>query len=390
MNPSDFGDALRALLALAPSDMAETMVTLARRVGALDMVAYLADFEQAMLFPIPDRGVHVEMPEGEAVDGSPAGRAFTERRPVTVGSGGVVRHWVPVLEGSECTGVLMLTFEDELDPDMIPLSEELGMLVGAIIAITARQTDLFNALRRRRSMSLPASMQWDLLPPLHINTPEGSSTGLLVPAYDVGGDSFDHAVNGFTMDVAIMDAMGHGLGSSLTSALAMGSYRHDRREGQPLAAMHQRLDSVLSDRFHGRAFVTGQLGQLDLGSGRLDWVNAGHPRPLLMRKGEVVDQLMCRASLPWGLDGELLEQASVVLEPGDTVVFYSDGVIDGRSVEREVFGLDRLVALIEEAAASRAAPDYILRQTLDKVARFQGERIRDDATILWLEWRPGR
>ena len=72
------------------------------------------------------------------------------------------------------------------------------------------------------------------------------------------------------------------------------------------------------------------------------------------------------------------------------MVFYSDGVIDGRSVEREVFGLDRLVALIEEAAASRAAPDYILRQTLDKVARFQGERIRDDATILWLEWRPGR
>ena len=57
----------------------------------------------------------------------------------------------------------------------------------------------------------------------------------LEPAYDVGGDCFDHAVNGPTIDVAIMDAMGHGLTSSIISSLAVGSYRHDRREGQSLA-----------------------------------------------------------------------------------------------------------------------------------------------------------
>ena len=363
---------------------------LARKAGAVDVVTYLVDFEQAMLFPVPDRDVHVEMPEGEVVDGSLAGRAFTERRPVTEASGGLLRHWVPVLEGSECTGVLMLTVEDELDPEMIRRSEELGMLVGAVISITARQTDLFNAVRRRRSMSLPASLQWDLLPPLHINTPEGSSTGLLVPAYDVGGDCFDHAVNGFTMDVAIMDAMGHGLASSLTSALAMGSYRHDRREAQPLAVMHQHLDGVLSDRFHGKAFVTGQLGRLDLVTGRLDWVNAGHPRPLLVRKGKVVDQLVCQPSLPWGLGGGLLEQAEAALEPGDSVVFYSDGAVEGRASDDVVFGLDRFAALIEEAVAQRAAPTHLLHRALDRIVRFQGDRLRDDATVLWLEWRPIR
>ena len=328
------------------------MNTLAREAGAVDVVTYLVDFEQATLFPIPDRGLHMEMPEGEAVDGSPAGQAFTERRSVTDSSGGAVRHWVPVLEGSECTGVLMITLEDELDQVTDPArGEELGMLVGAVISITARQTDLFNAVRRRRPMSLPASMQWDLLPPLHINTPEGSSTGLLVPAYDVGGDCFDHAVNGFTMDVAIMDAMGHGLASSLTSALAMGSYRHDRREGQSLAVMHRTPGRVCSPT-DSMGTPSSPVNWVDsiLRSGRLDWINAGHPRPLLVRSGKVVDQLTCRPSLPWGLGGGLLEQAETELEPGDTVVFYSDGVVDGRSADNAVFGLDRLVALIEEAS----------------------------------------
>ena len=64
--------------------------------------------------------------------------------------------------------------------------------------------------------------------------PQVSSSGMLEPAYDVGGDCFDHSANGFAVDVAIMDAMGHGLGSRLISSLAVGSYRHDRREGQPL------------------------------------------------------------------------------------------------------------------------------------------------------------
>jgi len=384
----DIGNALRALQELAPSDATDKLLGLAEETGALEVTAYLVDFSQSVLFPVPDRGRHADPPAGQPVEGSPAGRAFAERKTVSDMRDGATSVWVPILEGSECTGVLALTVSTPADQRTIRRCEELGMLVGSVIALAARQTDLFSLVRRRRPMSLPASMQWDLLPPLRIETPEGSSTGLLEPAYDVGGDTFDHAVNGFILDVAIMDAMGHGLNSSLTSALAVGAYRHARRDGQSLARTHEDIDTALATRFGGDVFVTGQLARLDLRSGELAWINAGHPSPLLVRNGAVHSTLHCRPSLPWGLGSTLVEQADEQLDPGDIVVFYSDGVVDGRSEGGVTFGVDRLVSAIEEAAASRVPADLILRRAVEEVVSFQTDGPRDDATIVWLEWSP--
>ncbi|MCU1494947.1 MAG: Protein serine/threonine phosphatase [Acidimicrobiaceae bacterium] len=379
---------LRALHDLAPNDVNDRLAQLARHAGAVDVVAYLVDFEQSMLFPIPDRGVHVDLPVGEPVRGTLQGRAFTERKLVSEPSDAGVLVCVPIFEGSECTGVLALTLRSDPNDDDRRLCEELGMFAGAAISIAARYTDLYNLVRRRKAMSLPASMQWDLLPPLRLSTNEATSNGLLEPAYDIGGDSFDHAANGFNLDVAILDAMGHGLAASLTASLAVGCYRHDRREGQPLRLMHEHLDAVVADRFGGAAFVTGQLARLDVRTGELTWVNAGHPGPLLVRDRRVVRALRCQPSLPWGLGGRLREQAVEMLRPGDGVVFYTDGVVEGRSSGGESFGIDRLVEAIEEAASSRAPTEVIVRQAIHEVLRYQNDRLRDDATLVWVDWHP--
>lgn len=386
MDDFDFGSALRSLQELVPSDVPDSLSRLAARVGAHNMTAFLIDFEQSMLFPVPDRGAHLDSPIGVATDGTLEGRSFLEQVLVESGSDAATRVCVPILEGSDCTGVLALTVAGPLDDHTRQQCEELGMLVGAAISIAARYTDWFNLVRRRRAMSLPATIQWDLLPPLRLRTPEASSNGVLEPAYDVGGDCFDHAVNGFFMDVAIMDAMGHGLGSSILSSLAIGSYRHDRREGQPLAVIHERLDKVLADNFGGERFVTGQLAKLDVESGQLTWTNAGHPLPLHVRGDRVLDALPCRPSLPWGLGGPLAEEAEQALEPGDSVVFYTDGVIEGRAPSGEPFGLDRFVELIERASAARQPADLILRNAINGVLDYQDRRLRDDATIVWLTW----
>ena len=382
----DFGSVLRSLHELAPSDIPDSLSRVARQMGAYDMTAFLVDFEQSTLFPVPDRGVHVDSPIGVATEGTPEGRAFVERRLVELAAGDATRVCVPIIEGSDCTGVLAFTVASPLDENARGRCEELGMLVGAAISIAARYTDLFNMVRRRRAMSLPASIQWDLLPPLHLKTPEASSSGVLEPAYEVGGDCFDHAVNGFSVDLAIMDAMGHGLGSSIVSSLAVESYRHDRREGQPLAVAHERLDKVLVDTFEGKRFVTGQLARLDVQSGHLSWVNAGHPLPLHVRGDRVLTTLACEPSLPWGLGGRLREEAEAGLQPGDSVVFYTDGVIEGRGSSGEPFGIDRFVELIERASAARQPADVILRNAINGVLEFQDHRLRDDATIVWLTW----
>ncbi len=386
---SEVGPTLRALNQLAPSDITDGLAQLIHQMGAYDVTTFLIDFEQSTLFPVPDRGAHVDSPIGVTTDGALEGRAFVERRLVSRVTGGATRVCVPILEGSDCTGVLAFTLDGDLDDSARRHSEEFGMLAGTAIAMAARYTDLFNLVRRRRAMSLPASIQWDLLPPLQLKTPEATSSGVLEPAYDVGGDSFDHSVNGITVDVAIMDAMGHGLGSSLLSSLAVGSYRHDRREGQPLGVIHDRLDTVLADNFAGGRFVTGQLARLDAHSGELSWTNAGHPLPLHVRSGQVLGALACRPSLPWGLRGRLAEVAEQALEPGDSVVFYTDGVVEGRTSGGEPFGIDRFVGIIEQAAATETPSDVILRNVINEVLDYQDRRLRDDATIVWLTWEPG-
>jgi serine phosphatase RsbU (regulator of sigma subunit) len=382
----DYGEALRALHDLAPTAVVDSLAGLAAAVGAVDVVIYLADFGQSILTPIPGGAAHVDLPEAESLQQSAAGQAFVAQQLVSEPRPEGARVWVPILEASDCTGVLALTVEATPDAEVRARCEELAILAGFLISLAARYTDLYNLVRRRKSMSLPASLQWDLLPPVRLKVPEATSTGVLEPAYDVGGDCFDHAVNGLELDVVIMDAMGHGLNSSMTSGLALGAYRHDRREGQSLRTIHQRLNELISGEFADGRFVTGQIARLGLHSGRLTWINAGHPAPLLVRAGRVLRSLECRPSLPWGLGHDLREEATEILQPGDAVLFYTDGVTEGRSRVGEPFGIDRFIGLVEEAARSARPSGSILRQLINEVLTYQDNRLRDDATILWVTW----
>ncbi len=390
MDVPDYGEAFRALHDLAPTAVVDSLAGVAQTAGAVDVVVYLADFEQSYLTPIPARGAHVDLPVSVPVDGTIAGKAFIDQRLVSEPLPEGERVWVPILEGSDCTGVLAFTIGVPLDDHLHARCEALGMLAGCAVSLAARYTDLYNLIRRRKAMSLPASMQWDMLPPLRLKTPEITSTGVLEPAYDVGGDAFDHSVNGYDFDLLISDAMGHGLTSSVTSALTLGTYRHDRREGQSLVTIHQRLDEVIQRQFDGESFVTGQLARLALRSGRLTWINAGHPPPLLVRDGKVVRALCCGPSRPWGLGGVLEEQATEMLEPGDAVLFHTDGVTEGRSPDGEPFGIPRLTQLVETAVRSSQPSPAILRQLVHAVLTYQDHRLRDDATMVWVTWNGPR
>jgi serine phosphatase RsbU (regulator of sigma subunit) len=389
MRAPDIGGSLRSLPGSYPTDVANRVAATAQAAGATDVVLYLIDFEHTQLLPLPTTGAHNELPVPESVPTTMAGRAFIEERVVSAARDSGHRVWVPIIEGSERTGVLALTLPGELDGVTTPWCEALGVLAGCEIAAQARYTDLYNLARRRKEMTLAASMQWDLLPPLTLRTPVVTSVGVLEPAYEVGGDCFDHAVNGLELDVAVMDAMGHGVRSSMVASLAVGTYRHARREGQPLAVLHERMEAAIADHFGGDMFATGQLARLALDTGELTWINAGHPGPLLVRDGKVVRTLVCAPSLPWGLGGELVEQASEMLEPGDAVLFYTDGVVEGRVPGGEPFGLDRLIEMVERSAASGLATAEIIRRVVAEVIAHQASRLRDDATLVMVSFDRG-
>ncbi len=366
------------------------MLRVARPLGVTDVVVYLVDFAQTALEPMPDRAMHADAPEQERVVGTMAGRAFVEGARVHADRPDGVRAWVPIIEGSDRTGVLALTVSDANDATL-DTCEELGLLAGYLIATQARTTDLYNLHRRRRSLSLAASMQWDLLPPLVFKTPNVCVAGLLEPAYEVGGDCFDYALNDRILSVGVMDAMGHGVGSALISALAVGSYRHDRREGRPLDRIHINLDEAIAQYCPSFTFATGQLAQIDIDTGEMRWTNAGHPLPLLIRGGRVIHEMKCQPTPPWGLgatlgrvDAPTVE--TVQLEPGDSVLFYTDGVVEAHQPGGELFGVERLSDITGRYASDELEPEEIVRQIVRSVLEYQTDQLGDDATLILVRW----
>ncbi len=385
MNRIDLGASLRRARESDPAAIPEVLANAAADFGATDVVVYLVDFGQTVLEPLPDRAAHADLPATEEVAATMAGRAFIDQGVVAAERPGGFRVWVPILEGSDRTGVVALTLP-AVDEALLEASEELGLLAGYLIAAHARCTDLYNLHRRRRSMSLAASMQWDLLPPLVLNTGTVAVAGLLEPAYDVGGDCFDYSANGPVFDFAIIDAMGHGLDSAIVAGLALGSYRHDRREARSLPVMHEALASTIKEQYHGQTFATGLLCRLDTENGVLTWTNAGHPLPLLIRGGQVIGELQCKPTPPWGLLEGKPTVATESLEPGDSLLLYTDGVTEARTPDGTQFGLDRLIDVAQNHASDLLRPEEVVRQLVRSVLEHQNDVLADDATIVLLRW----
>lgn len=372
-----YTEALRILSADASADLGRLLA--ATCAPGCDPVVYLADFARQVLRPLA-----AGVPQ-EQVEGTLAGRAFTTGEPAASDREGYTRVWVPVLEQTARAGVLAVSLPDAGD-DSLRQAELLGVFAGLALAGMSRATDAPRVRRQDRSMSLPASMQWDLLPPWGIKMPGALVAGILEPAYDIAGDAYDYAATDGVLHFAIMDGMGHGLGSTLLADLAVGAYRHARRSGAPAQAVHTAIDEAVASGYDDLSFTTGLIGTLTAGTGRLEWTCAGHPPPLLLRGTNVVAELECEPTVPFGLGTGVPAVSGADLEPDDAVLLYTDGMTDAHAPGGEPFGLDRLADLLERESASAHHPEELLRRLVRAVLEHQHGQLRDDATLLLLRW----
>jgi serine phosphatase RsbU (regulator of sigma subunit) len=393
-----YAAALRELVAgsylIEPDALPELVLRASALLGADDAAIYLVDYEQLSLVPMPASGSKPR--DVQSVDGSVAGRVFQRVEPHDVAAAADERRvWLPLLDGVERLGALELVI-----PGVEPLADsvlrelsQFAHLVAELILSNSQYTDTFEWVRRRAPMTLPAEMQHGLLPPLTFGTARVVISGLLAPAYEVGGDAFDYALNGNIAHVAVFDAVGHGLHASLLANLAVSCYRNSRRAGLPIEACAVAIDSALADGFGLERYVTAVVGQLDVDSGLFRWVNAGHPDPMLLRGGQLVKELGCDPGLPLGMggltDGAAYEVCEESLQPGDRLLLVTDGVDEARTEDGSFFGRDRLAEFAAKELASGLPTPEVMRRLQAAILRHQTGRLQDDATTLFVEWLTG-
>jgi hypothetical protein len=371
---------------MPPQLIAPLVAEEASRIGGRDVSILLQDYGQQVLRPLPGRGLMVGEPE--RIDDSLAGRAFLSATVIEHPQPGGVRMFLPLLDGSDEVGVLALTL-DTVDDDDRRLLRRLAGLVADMIVTKDSYTDQFFQARRSMPMSLAAEIQWALMPPLTMLTPRVALAGILEPAYDVAGDSFDYAINDDIVHLAVVDAMGHGLNAAILATLAISAYRHARRASVGLADLYGLMDAAIDKQFGPDQFVTAQMMRLDIATGRLQWVNAGHPAPLLIRGRQVIQALESPGTLPVGIGGDTPHISEEQLRRGDRVLFFTDGVTEEHRPGGEQFGQERFISFVEHAGRTGDSVQEMVRTLSHSLTRARGGATTDDATLLVVEWRGG-
>jgi hypothetical protein len=369
-----------------PDELPAEINAAVSRLG-LEITVYLVDYEQHRLWPLTERGKPTADPL--SVDGTLAGRAFASVRTMAAGEAARPdRLWVPMIDGSERLGVAEVVLH-EVPPDLADLREfceALVGLVGHLLTVKLPYGDTLEQVRRTQPMTAAAELLLASLLPLTFSCHRLVISAVLEPSYDVGGDAYDYAVDGSLAQFMVLDAMGRGMRAGLTCVVAMAAMRTTRRENKGLFAIGRAADAALDEHFADQRFVTAVLGELEMDTGRLRYINAGHPAPLLLRHGRAVRALTGGRRMPLGLDDSAIEIAEESLEPGDRLLLYTDGVTEARDNAGKLFGTDHLVDLAERSVVDELPAPETLRRLANSVMQHQGGLPTDDATIMLVEW----
>jgi len=270
--------------------------------------------------------------------------------------GKIVEEWA---EGSNISDVM----EQRLEQEMLErerIEQELR------VARSIQQASL--------PEEVPTLEGWQIAPYYH-------------PAREVGGDFYDfHLLSEGRLGVVVGDATGKGVPAALVMSTTCGmlqaiSQALDSSSSAPREVL-ERANETLLARIPTNMFVTCFYAILDPESGRLRYANAGHDLPYLHRNGEA-EELRARG-MPLGLmPGMDYEEKEIILEAGESALFYSDGLVEAHDSKGEMFGFPRLRELVAEHAEEAALGDFLLEELYSFVG--EGWEQEDDITLLTLK-----
>ncbi|MCX5372652.1 serine/threonine-protein phosphatase [Streptomyces sp. NBC_00015] len=384
-----FVTAERALRTAAPHQLLDAVRrVLAEEYAADSVELFMADYGLTVLQPVT---VLPETLDPVSVHGSPAGRAFGAQEPfiegLVGGSEGLVRVHLPVTVRGDRLGVLSVTLPGgQHARSRLGELGEIAEVLGHEVVVAERDTDLYLQARRKDRLTLAAEMQWQLLPGRSCVSPEYELGAQLEPAYAIFGDNFDWSATADRLMLYVSNGMGEGIEASLLTNLAVNALRNARRAGISLADQAALADQAVYAHYRGRCYLSVLMFDFDLASGRALVVDAGSPQLLRLRNG-TIEHVTFEAQLPLGMFEETAYEAQRFdVEPGDRLVFVSDGVHAVASPGGEAYGD---AALARAVLSTRLLPAAdVPRAVLRELTGHRGQAApSDDALVVCLDWR---
>ncbi|CAA0081958.1 Methyl-accepting chemotaxis protein McpA [BD1-7 clade bacterium] len=209
----------------------------------------------------------------------------------------------------------------------------------------------------------------------------------LLPAKTVGGDFYDYNVRNNTLTFVVGDVSDKGVGAALFMAKAISLFRQQVSAQLPIDEMIAELNEGLMAHNDACMFVTLLCGQLDLASGQLNYVCAGHQAPLLIRKGKAGLLKTERQSALGLLEDIQYPTNTVQLNSGDKLFLFTDGIDEAFNQQHEIYGVERLQLLLAETAAEPV--EAIGEACFHAVHQFSGDNEQsDDMTVMVVEFQP--
>ncbi|MEH0420610.1 PP2C family protein-serine/threonine phosphatase [Streptomyces sp. B21-083] len=379
----ELGELLAAAEAAPPSESVDVVAhDLRKRFGAEQVSFLFVDL-------IGQRLVRLAATDSEAADNAEPidlqgsvydGVLQSQRQHVEPDDEGGERVITPVTNRGDCIGVLEVTLQTA-DDTVRRQVREAAHALAYIIVTDRRFTDLYHLGRRTTVTSLAAEIQHQLLPSSSCcEADQFTLAAGLVPADDIGGDTYDYTLDHGTLHLSITDAMGHDTDSALLATLLVGALRQARRSGCDALKQARHAHEALLSHNHGLA--TGQLLCVDLETGLCELVNAGHPRPLRLRDG-IVEEVELAVNLPFGVTAPTTYRLQELqLLPGDRLILLTDGM-----QERGAAAVDLASVILDTRALH---PREAVRSLTAAVLKVCHGSLQDDATVLILDWHGNR
>ncbi len=380
---------LKKVEAAAPVDAVEVVVTAAATMlGAVQVSFLIADLSGDALIRFVRRDIEGADPgptqelETVPMEGTPYQRALVSQSVQIVPEGRRYRLFAPVTDRGDALGVLELVVRPRPDDALLERLRSAAHALANVVIASRRHTDLFESVQRSAPFSLAAEIQRRLLPSAFTcEAAQFTFAGWLEPASHVGGDTFDYSVDKNALHVSMTDAMGQNVKAAQLATLVLGSLRNSRRANVGPAVQAEAANEAMVSHAQAHEFVTGLLLRVDLKSGGVVAVNAGHPRPYRLRDGDV-ECLGLDADLPFGiLEGSTYHEQTFQLAPGDRLIVVTDGFLERNSSAAD---FDVAAAVVATAALH---PRDVVHAFKAAVLAATGDELRDDAAVLCLDWR---